>query len=366
MRPLSARRPPAPSQASAPARAGHAIAYQPKPRPRPHADDAVRDIAVPDVERLLESWFGRPVVLLSSGRTGLRVLLQAAGFDRYRNRMWVPPFLSRCVMNAVTLNAFPIDQPRGADGALLYHQFGFQQVEAPQGFVVEDLAHAFFGSPRTGSRQWLSEASIFSLPKFFPVAGLVGGVVTSNRALADEVRALAAATPTASPDVQQWMRHVYATVVHGEGVDRQAESVWIDSVYELLFHHAQPDPLALQGFPLQSAGLSQAGERRAALIDHFLDFFRGTQPSELWTGEPRPIAWALPYFARHGRVGLMRASAALGDLGVEAGIYHIDVRRSMARALYRECLLIPCHQHIAPADFEEICRTIARSDQDET
>ena len=86
---------------------------------------------------MLAEWFGRPVVLLSSGRTGIQLLLRLSGMNRHRDDLRVPPFLSRCVLNAVTYHAFPVHGGDSATGTLLYHQYGFTQRHEPKGFVIE-------------------------------------------------------------------------------------------------------------------------------------------------------------------------------------------------------------------------------------
>jgi len=96
-------------------------------------------------EALLTEWFGRPVVLLASGRTGLSLFLRFHGFTRYGHKLQMPHFLSRCILNAVTNHAFPVEPPHPADGVLFYHQYGFpQRTSAVGGIVIEDIAHAFF------------------------------------------------------------------------------------------------------------------------------------------------------------------------------------------------------------------------------
>ena len=338
------------------------VTYQPLPC-TPRAEPA-QGWSITRAEQLLEQWFDRPVVLLSAGRTGLRLVLQLMGLHRHQDSVRIPRFLSRCVVNAITWHALPIEGAEEVAASLAYHQFGFPLVEPPSGVLVEDIAHGFFANAATGSRSWLSDFAIFSLPKFFPTAGLVGGVVTRSSDQADEIRGLADLATPASPETLAWMRSVYVAAACHEPGTPLGESLWLDAMYELLYQHERPDAASVVGMPDTLARVREVGTARADRLRVFLDYFAGTHPPQLWQGLNDVIPFALPYFGRHGPAGLLRARSALRDEGVSVDIYHVDVRRSADSPDYRECLLLPGHQEIGMDSFEGICATVDRSDRD--
>lgn len=133
-----------------------------------------------DVENALEKWFGRHVVLMESGRAGVRAWMRAKGLHRHRDKVLVPPYMSSCVLDTLGLYAFPVLDGKAAM-MLLYHQYGLEQATFwYSGAVLEDIAHGFFIRP--------THDAIFSLPKFFGIPGPAGGIVTEDRGTADRIR----------------------------------------------------------------------------------------------------------------------------------------------------------------------------------
>src|SRR5690606_18067530 len=128
-------------------------------------------------------------------RSGLLLWLSAIGLSRYRSRIAIPRMISACVVEAVIQRGFPVDAAEhagGADATIVYHQYGIPQSGdvRPAGDVVEDVCHAFFASESSGSRPFIGNAAVFSLPKFFGSATMCGGVATKDHRLAAEIRSI--------------------------------------------------------------------------------------------------------------------------------------------------------------------------------
>ncbi len=247
-----------------------------------------------DAERALEKWFGRHVVLLNSGRAGIRLWMQGKGLHRHRDKVWVPPFMSSCVLDTLGLHAFPVlDGP--ADMSLRYHQYGLEQASVTQpGLVLEDVAHGFFIRP--------THDAVFSLSKFFAIATNAGGVVTADEATADSIRG---------------MRDV---------------------------HTAAPAP-ALAGFSVD--GISDV-EARRVIVCRKLNAMTGSRIE----GAP----FAFPYFGRNA--GLEATNRALSEVGIDAGIYHVDINRDMADPDYHRCILLPAHQDVTDEHLDTMERIL--------
>jgi hypothetical protein len=292
---------------------------------------------------VLGEWFGRPVLLLASGRSGLHLLLREFGFNRNTNAVQLAPFHSRCVINALTHQAMPVQPPVEADALLLYHQFGFSQVSGSEGsarVVIEDLAHAFFTGAGSGERRWRADYAIFSLPKFFPLAGLAGGIIARTEEQAHALRALLDRFPRADAETRAWMRRVNRAAL-GVGEEVERDRRWVDSMYELLFVHPHPDPEALSGFPRSIGEIAEIGERRAEIELEFRGRFEGRAPTGLWPHTGPVLPYALPCFgARPDGVERLR------DLGLDAAVYHLDVRRDMRDPNYLPALLTPAHHQV--------------------
>jgi hypothetical protein len=322
------------------------------------AADATASQSASEIERLLENWFECPVVLLSSGRAGIRLILRALGFRRNQHNVQVPRFLSRCVINAITTHAFPVQGSSGADATLLYHQFGFPQRWRPSGTVLEDIAHAFFNGPSGGKRVWVGVAAVFSLKKFFPISGLGGGLIIPDAKLESRVRELLASTPHDDAERRQWANSV---VESAYGVSASAGTAGLlETVYEYFLQFVRPDETALAGMPQSIEELRTIGELRLARINFCRSLLKDRgMPSGFWEPEEVLVPFALPYFGNGDLVQLERADQVLRQYGVEAGVIHLDVARDQLHPEYKPCLLLPCHQQM-PLDLcEEACRIVA-------
>lgn len=314
---------------------------------------------VSSCENLLKEWFGKEVVLTASGRTSLHLYLTIRGFQRYKHKLEVPPFLSRCVINALTPTVFPVESPSKSDGVMLYHQYGFPQRHFPKiEFVIEDLAHAFFSTANSGNRPWIGESAIFSLPKFFPMNGLVGGIIVEDTEVAANIRLALNSSLDERSDIRDWMREVLFDFYKSES----EMDILVDSAFELLLKYIRPDPINLRGFPTSLEDVAEAGEARKSRIEIFKAVHgHASFPGGFWDARELIIPFAIPYFGQ-GDIDVLRyVNSALADQGVRAGIYHVDINRDMSNPDYRQCVLIPCHQEISLSDFENICRTILTS-----
>lgn len=314
-------------------------------------------------EKLLSEWFGHPVILLSSGRVGLDLYLRAKGFNRYRHRLQVPPFLSRCVINSLTASVFPVDMSSVGDGVLFYHQYGFTQRAAPRHSVVlEDAAHSFFATADSGGHRWIGEAATFSLPKFFPVAGMAGGIIVRNPEIEQKIRELVRASLAAPPRVCEWMREIISCVYDPDPDALKAS--FVDSAYELLLKFPHPYAPDLTGFPASLEEIATVGLLRRERVRMFRDYFGDRAFPDGFVGANEILlSFALPYFGRGDAAVLERINSALLERGIHAGIYHVDVRRDAYIPDYAKCVLLTCHQHISEAEFEEMCRTISIHEQ---
>jgi hypothetical protein len=318
-------------------------------------------VAVAAAERLLEGWFQRPVILTSSGRAALALALEAYGFSRYRDRVRIPPYVSRCIVSAVTLFGQPVEVECPVSATLLYHRMGFPERRVPPGLVIEDAAHAFFASASTGARRWASDVAVFSIPKFIGTAGLGGGLAIADPELAARIRDRLDSAPPAPEGTRAWMRSIWVpSFQSGFGVEPASELLWLESVYELLFKLVTPDPEDLAGLPPSLEGLAAIGHRRLKRVRFYRDFLgQAAIPEAFWPREEELLPFSLPFFGTGDRQALEAVRAALAEQRIDARIYQLDVRRDAQAPDFQPCVVVPCHQDVAWGDFEEMCRTMA-------
>jgi hypothetical protein len=296
---------------------------------------------VRDVERALSDWFGAEVILTSSGRAAILLYLTALGFDRYLNRIAVPRMISSCVLDAVIRRGFPVDaegEP-ASDARVLYHQYGVPQIEGTPGIVIEDICHAFFSTATSGSRAWWGEVGVFSLPKFFSLNGMGGGLVMVRSSRARQLREMR--EQGSQRESMENDRHLAVLHSGDPGRDRSA----IEQFY--LSRLLNPRILDHQtgGMPSTAPEILTIGEKRQEVVAQLLENLGNDALPAGWSELLRgALPFALPVFGDPPR--LRRLDAMLAEIGVKAGVYKIDVARNNARPRYQSAVLVPCHHEI--------------------
>lgn len=298
-------------------------------------------IAVDDVEERLSDWFGRPVVLMSSGRAALLACFRHLGLNRYGSRLAMPPRTAQCVFDAVTRAAFPVDPASDGgpvDATLLIHQYGHLLHDRPAGPVIEDICHAFFARPDSGARDWAGELAVFSLPKFFPVAGMAGGIVAADDALADALRAARDTAPRLSD----------AQLAADRASWRGGESAALELAYLRALLHPAASADALAGLP---DDLAAVGARRADVTATLLDAIPPASLDNAWRAMcGQALPFALPVFAAPD--DLARLVESLRAMHVETGLFRIDRARKMAKPDPQIAALVPCHHAMGEAEVQ--------------
>lgn len=281
------------------------------------------------------------------------------GLHPYQNTITVPRFLSRCILNTLSLNAFPIRET-GGDAVLYYHQYGFSLRSAPrEKIVVEDACHAFFAAATSGARSWSGQAALFSLPKFFATSGPAGALVVPNERLYERIKTRRDAAAPIEPELASWRRQVIASATTF-GVESPVYKL-LDSAYSLLSEYPQIDPECLHGFPSTLSQLEQAGAARRERLEAFRQQLGQDFPSFMFHSGGNNLPYALPYFGSSNRAKLQELSDALSAFDIHCGVYSVDVACSLYEPDYRPCLLIPCHQFVPLQLIKDICQLIKRS-----
>jgi hypothetical protein len=314
-------------------------------------------LTVSDAERVLSDWFGAEVVVTSSGRAAILLYLKALGLNRYRDRVVLPRFISSCVLDAVIRCGFPVDAASGVtgDANILYHQFGIPQRISPSGMVLEDICHAFFASPTTGARDWKGDAAVFSVPKFFGLDGMVGGLVLANGARSAQLRDMR----DSASGVVQTRRGRGACNVGGDTEGRED----LETLY--LRRLLNPELLDEEtgGLPGSTDEIRAVGHARYQNLGRLCNAAGRTAFPPGWMELlSESLPFALPVFAN--ATAIKRTNAGLSEIGVAAGEYQIDVDRDMSRPRHEKAVLVPCHHEIPASKFDEMI-DILRSELDD-
>jgi hypothetical protein len=319
--------------------------------PSPDPTDGRSQLRVGEVEGLLTDWFGAPVILTSSGRSAILLALTELGFNRYRHRIAIPRLISACVLEALIRRGFPIDvaDGSGADATLLYHQFGFPQLGSQAS--IEDICHAFFASAGSGRREWCAPIAIFSLPKFFTTASMIGGLVVSDDSLFHRLRERRDSTPESLRTERAWLGEVFRSQYQSGGKDlehlflcRLVDPRIYDDELGSLFHSVDD--------------IIEIGQRRRQISDALLAVAGHTLPPE-WQ---EMLDGALPFlFPVMGEdTELRRIVDAMKEAGIACDIYQIDRRRNMWAPELVPAILLPCHHDVDPATVHDMVSILSR------
>lgn len=329
-----------------------AVGYAPKPDISDASDAPVCEA----FETLLADWFGGPVVLLGSGRAGIIIHMKSIGAHRHRDTCLVPRFLPTCVTDTISRHALPVVIDAKPAVTLVYHQYGFPQSASPHGVLLEDICHAFFSTSHSGARPWQATAAFFSLPKFFGLRGMAGGLVLANESLAAAARELLDASETANAETADFIR---ASVTTAKLAPGPGASAYLEAAYALLNHYLHPDPRSLVGMPATLEALQCIGRRRREIVEGYLAVGARGMPADYRDGLARWMPYAFPYFGASDEAEERRICSELAQAGIAAGVYHVDVARNILAPDYRRCILIPCHHEISDAQREAVAWIIA-------
>ncbi|PIR83421.1 hypothetical protein COU19_00470 [Candidatus Kaiserbacteria bacterium CG10_big_fil_rev_8_21_14_0_10_56_12] len=291
----------------------------------------VSTISVEEMEALLTEWFDAPVVLTSSGRAAILLVLQELGFNRYTHRVALPRMISKCVLDAIVYQAFPVDvarTPRAeTDATVFYPQYGFVQTKAPEGLVIEDRAHAFFA---TLGRPAPKTFAIVSLPKFFSTTTMVGGVMVADVDMARRLRERRDSAPKKDTrTIQEESMLFRATATEGT----------LPRLYTARLLNPRIADAELGGLPTTLFEMAETRRKRAFVMETLLQVAEPLVPPGWAEMLAANLPYALPLLAA-ARV-LEDMNQNLRDKGIESDIYHVDVSRDMFNPSYTRMLLIP-------------------------
>jgi len=309
-------------------------------------------------EGILSQWFDAPVILTSTGKSAIELYFQAKGYDPYQTKVHVPPYFARPLLSSLGRSVFPVLHGSPDYPVIHYHQYGFPQRSRPQTKdVLEDIAHSFFASDASGSRNWSGEIAVFSLQKLFPLAGQAGGIVVQNESVYLDIRARLDAKPRAPDNIAEWVRStLYSAYTYQTTEPEYGEDSLRNLAYELVHDFPHPDPESLIGCPISFPEIIKIGRKRKQIVDIYFDNFHdNVLLRKFWDQEEPFLPFAIPHFGTGDEEKLRKAEKTLHENGIASGVYRVDHNRNMYAPDYRPCILLPCHQNIAASKFDEIC-----------
>lgn len=318
-------------------------------------------------KRILLQHFGRPVVLLNSGRTGIYLALAAQGMTRV-DEILVPRYMGQCVLNAINRTAFPTTtESARVKAILLLHQFGYPQhieevinyAQTKGWLVIENCAHSIASTYRGRNIGLFGDAAICSFPKVFPT--ILGGCLITE---SERILSFAQAYLGSKRGLCRTLLSNISVVTKFPGIwpkkMRESHTSLLEMCYSQFVNfpslNTYVSHLLLQSL-MQLASSIQQRKRNLAI---FREYFLGNGYWHELEEDCEVIPYVAPYLHKDGG-RLVRVVETLKRMNIETEILHFDIRRNMLYPDYRKCVPIPVHQGISDNSMHHICQNIAEA-----
>ena len=308
---------------------------------------------------VLQETIHQKVIPFSSARAALVYGLRALGLSRM-DEILVPPFLSHCVLSALSKTTFPVMTPSHRTKAIMvYHQFGYpQQIKLLEEAaaknewkIVNNCVNAPFSSyENTKIIEW-GDFAVVSFPKWY-TCNLGGGLATANPQILQELDETYEKLCEAHINRSNWtFDTLLKTKENPSGIEERFD---VDAVYGIL-----PELVA---FPSQSYGLlPDTTQKIEDDIDHRRRLFNLIQTRFPEKTPEIPecdvVPFAIPINGESKQLEHL-ALKVKKELNIEIPLLHFDFSRNMLSPDYRKALVIGCHQDWTEERITAICKII--------
>lgn len=310
-------------------------------------------------EDLLGKHFGGECVVTGSGRSAIDILMRYNKLSRYSSRVSVTPMISRCVLDVTVNHAYPVDPSKNEkhDLVLRYHQMGLPQKDTifttP---VIEDICHSFFLDLSECSLKVGKRWAVFSLPKFFPIAGMAGGIVVEDKAEASELRKLRDLSALITDSEQRLQSEEFQLAYGGD----PHYSDRLEMVYLKRRLNSKCHPMDIAGFPLDLHELNAVRLRRNQVMTRLLEPLYEKNFPYSWYGKLGAwLPFALPIFLCNEE-RMNKVALELNSQGIQSGVYSIDIARNQTAPNFKRAVVVPCHHQLSDRTCEIIISTLMK------
>ena len=306
------------------------------------------------VDAVASAFVGRPVVGLPSVRVGLGWALQSLGAARHRDHVLVPRFMGRCILNALSRHALPVEAPTPATRAVItVDQFGLRHdvptvaaASRREGWAVIEDSPCGVASDETPSPGTL--VRFIGLAKALPV-------VQGALAVSDNPEILSFIRAQRRED-SGWSWGAWLAML---GQRRRTQAIGYSAIADLAY---EAYPLGRGGNPWLRANLRRVLERAAsfaAIHASRLTMLRERLEGRVVTPDVARLAYVAPYVVGDAADA---ARAVFRREGFDDGLYHVDVARNLLAPRWEKAVLIPLNVRIADARFTALVDGLAALD----
>jgi len=306
------------------------------------------------VDAVASAFVGRPVVGLPSVRVGLGWALQHLGAVRHRDHVLVPRFMGRCILNALSRHALPVETATPATRAVIsVDQFGLRHDAASVAAACRREGWALLEDSPCGVA--IDEAPApGALVRFVGLAKALP-VVQGALAVSDSPEILAFIRAQRGVD-SGWSWGAWLAML---GQRRRRHAIGYSAVADLAY---EAYPLGRGGNPWLRANVRRVLDRAAAIAEvhaRRLAAIRDRLGARVLLPDVARLAYVVPYVVGDAPEA---ARAVFRREGFDDAVYHVDVARNLLAPRWQKALLIPLNVRIADARFGALVGSLADLD----
>lgn len=308
---------------------------------------------------------GRDFSYTGSGKATLSVILRHLAktgvLASKMNTIHMPSWLGTAVSQTAMEYAFPVTEPdRNSKVIMPYHQYGFPQdmdkvldyAMSTGAVVIEDCAHAAFGSYKGRRLGTMGEFALFSFSKFAFVR-MLGGVGFSDETFKET---LVESHRQTSPSLS-WLLNNFKTfdewnLSRQNGIFPRKSYLFRKMLYAVYGDTCKPS--------LRSVGLwerkwrDEERERNKIYAFYHARFARLGLCDHLEQDGVTP--YAVPLRVRDGDTGKLAAS--LTAAGFESGVRMFDLNRFFVEPDFKPCVIVPAHSGLGLVGAEKVATIV--------
>lgn len=311
----------------------------------------------------LGSLMHEEVMPFSSARAAMLYGLRALGLNR-EDEILVPPYMSHCVLSAITHSSFPVRTPSPKTKAILvYHQFGFPQalseidsIAAQHGWtIVNDCANTIFS--RYGERpvtDW-GDVVALSLSKLYPIE-MGGAIVCRN----EKIRAWAWQAYAQLSQLHQVRSNLAYEKLERirSNPDSLENRLDLEGVFGYLPELVAFPEQAYKNLPPDQAQILADKKHRESIWEHVRSRLPDLVPMQ---GSNTIVPFAIPVRCSPSGYTQMIAANAKATLGVDIPVLHFDFAQNMLDPAYHKALILGCHVGWSLELIDRLCTMIEKA-----
>lgn len=298
-----------------------------------------------DFFKHVETIVGNRVHPFSSARAALVYGLRALGLNRL-DEIFVPAYLSHCVLSAISRIALPALAPsKRTKAVLVWNPYGFPlqrnnlsaEAKKYNWTIVNDHAHSLYGNPSDDSKEMSSSFDVYSLSKIFP-CGLGGALVARHwkvqETLDNTYDKLSRMHNERANQARTVLENAHQKGIEGDIIFE------VEGVFGYLPEVVAFPSISLQYLPQRMSQISLDKKRRMRIWQQFSEAFPDRVPE---VSDKGLAPFAIP-LRGDGKKLEMISGKMHENLSIEASILHFDFALNMLAPQYQPALMIGCHQ----------------------